>query len=72
MANAFVADLLPVNDKIAGAAKDVRFWHITDIDADDEHVRFWGKADIPDTPHQYPLMTHIRRKSNGRLVLAAR
>jgi hypothetical protein len=20
----------------------VRFWHIADIDADDEHVRFWG------------------------------
>ena len=22
--------------------EDVRFWHIADIDADDEHVRFWG------------------------------
>jgi hypothetical protein len=21
---------------------DVRFWHKADIDADDEHVRFWG------------------------------
>src|SRR5688572_21196319 len=37
--------------------RNLCFWHITDIDADDEHVRFWGKADIPDTPHQYPLMT---------------
>jgi hypothetical protein len=23
-------------------ATNVRFWHIADIDADDEHVRFWG------------------------------
>ena len=23
-------------------------WHLADIDADAEHVRFWGKADIPD------------------------
>ena len=37
--------------------EDVRFCHIADIDADDEHVRFWGKADIPETPHQCPLMT---------------
>ena len=22
--------------------QDDRFWHIADIDADDEHVRFWG------------------------------
>ena len=22
--------------------RDVRCWHIADIDADDEHVRFWG------------------------------
>ena len=21
---------------------DVRFWHLADIDADDEHVCFWG------------------------------
>ena len=21
---------------------NVRYWHIADIDADDEHVRFWG------------------------------
>jgi hypothetical protein len=21
---------------------NVRLWHIADIDADDEHVRFWG------------------------------
>ena len=35
----------------------VHTWHLADIDADDEHVRFWGKADIPDTPHQCPIMT---------------
>ena len=30
---------------------NVRQWHIADIDAADEHVRFLGgKADIPDTP----------------------
>ncbi len=22
--------------------RNVRLWHIADIDADDEHVRFWG------------------------------
>jgi hypothetical protein len=22
--------------------RDVRFWHLADIDADDEHVCFWG------------------------------
>ena len=27
---------------------DVRFWHLADIDADDEHVCFRGKADIPE------------------------
>ena len=21
---------------------DVRYWHLEDIDADEEHVRFWG------------------------------
>ena len=28
-----------------------------DIDFDDEHVCFGGKADVPDAPHQCPLMT---------------
>jgi hypothetical protein len=23
-------------------ARDVRFWHLADIAADSEHVRFWG------------------------------
>ena len=25
----------------------VRLWHIADIDADDEHVRFWGQSGHP-------------------------
>ena len=27
---------------IQAITPDVRYWHIADIDADDEHVRFWG------------------------------
>jgi len=26
---------------VNGRAPDVRFWHITDINADAEHVRYW-------------------------------
>jgi len=26
---------------------NVRLWHLADIDAHDEHVCFWDKADIP-------------------------
>ena len=28
---------------------NVRYWHKADIDADAEHVRFGGKADIPES-----------------------
>ena len=31
-----------------GTSERVCYWQIADIDAGDEHVRFWGKADIPD------------------------
>jgi hypothetical protein len=27
---------------------NVRLWHLTDVDADAQHVCFGGKADIPD------------------------
>ena len=30
-------DLDPILDGVY-----VRYWHIADINADDEHVRFWG------------------------------
>jgi hypothetical protein len=46
-------------------AKNVRLWHIADIDEDDVHVRFWG--DIPDTSHQCPLMTPTGREVLGVL-----
>jgi hypothetical protein len=26
---------------------DVRFWHLADIDAEDEHVCFWGQSGHP-------------------------
>src|SRR6478609_5409934 len=58
----------------------VHTWHLADIDADDEHVCFWGKADIPDTPHQCPLMTQSGHcigktawsKEGGRAAIALR
>jgi hypothetical protein len=28
--------------KWAGPSAHVRFWHLADIDADDEYVCFWG------------------------------
>ena len=31
-------DPIPEADSLA----DVGYWHIADINADDEHVRFWG------------------------------
>ena len=30
------------NDRAQQVMIDVRFWHLADIDADDEHVCFWG------------------------------
>ena len=31
---------------ICQAGARVRYWHVTDIDADAEHVRSWVEADI--------------------------
>jgi len=31
----------------SGEVLDVCYWHLADIDAGSEHVRFRGKADIP-------------------------
>ena len=31
-----------ISAKFEGLSDCVCFWHIADIDADDEHVRFWG------------------------------
>ena len=47
-----ICELLRLSSDTNQVSKHVRSWHIADMDADDEHVRFWGKADIPDTPHQ--------------------
>ena len=33
---------LPLMQSSLSTQLDVRYWHIADIDADDEHVRFWG------------------------------
>ena len=30
-----------------GLSREVRYWHLADIDADAEHVRSGGRADIP-------------------------
>jgi hypothetical protein len=44
----------------AGKLGDVRFWRLADIDADAEHVRFWGQIDNDDEGTRRRLMTQSR------------
>ena len=37
------------NDRAEQVMVDVRYWHLADVDAYAEHVRFRRKADIPDS-----------------------
>ena len=46
------------------------YWHLADIDADDEHVRFGGRADIPEYARQCPLMTHSGHLQIGECALS--
>jgi hypothetical protein len=43
--------------QIRGGSEDIRFWHLADIDADDEHVCCWGKSGLIRDAPLLPLVT---------------